>query len=181
MRPRDALAALLVLALAGCEWFSTMSDPAGYQPHEIEPIAPPPHAVPLGGLPEFDLATADRVLGTPPPARAGSVEAGGAYYATFCAVCHGADGMGKGSISDLFPAIPAIATARVAGLSDAYLFALISQGRGLMPDYGRIPAAARWDLVHYLRSMPRSGSALDATAPAAPDTSGGVTPAGGGP
>jgi mono/diheme cytochrome c family protein len=155
---------LSVLAAAGCEWFSTMADPPSVQSHEFEPLRAPDHAVPIGGLPEFDLVTAEGVLTNPRAANAASVASGGAYYRDFCYVCHGPNGRGAGPVSRVFPAIPAINTPRVAGHSDVYLFALISKGRGLMPDYGRIPVAARWDLVNYLRTLP-AGGATPATAP----------------
>ena len=171
---RSALV-LFVLVAAGCEWFSTMADPASIQPHEFEPLQAPDHAVPLGGLPEFDLVTAEGLLTNPRPADSASVASGEAYYRNFCYVCHGPDGRGAGPVSRVFPAIPAINTPRVAGYSDAYLFALISKGRGLMPDYSRIPVPARWDLVNYVRSLPTGGAtpgppSPGTTAPASADT-----------
>lgn len=158
MRRRAALVAATLMA--GCEWFSTMADPASIQPHETEPRLPPEHAVALGGLPEFDIVTAEQTLTNPQPPDSASLAIGEAYFRNFCQVCHGEGGMGTGPLATKFPAIPAINTARVAGYSDAYVFALISKGRGLMPDYGRIPAAARWDVVNYVRTLgPRAAGA----------------------
>lgn len=157
------LAATLV---AGCEWFSTMADPPSIQPHEAEPMLPPEHAVPLGGLPEFDLVTAEEVLTNPQAPDSASLAVGEAVYRDFCLVCHGMTGDGRGPISQLFPAIPAIGTDRVAGYSDAYVFALISRGRGLMPDYRQIQAADRWDLVNYVRTLPQAAAAPADTAAA---------------
>lgn len=154
---RGGLLLAAALLAGGCEWFSTMSDPATIQPHERQPLLPADHAVALDGLPEFDFATADQVLQDPRPATPARVRSGAAYYQAFCAVCHGATGDGKGPISGQFPAIPAINTPRVAGYTDAYLFTLISKGRGLMPDYGRILPPARWDVIAYLRTMPTAG------------------------
>jgi hypothetical protein len=159
-----------VAALAGCEWFSTMADNPGISPHEREPLLPPPHAIALDGLPEFDLVTAEQVL-TPPPFASDSLAyvRADSMYRTFCLVCHGASGTGAGPISQVFPAIPALNTDRVAGYSDTYIFALISKGRGLMPEYSRIPPATRWEIVRYLRSFPRgAGGAAPAGAGAAP-------------
>ena len=45
------------LLLGGCQWFKTMSDPPSIQAYEEQPIAPPAHAVPVGGLPEYNLLT----------------------------------------------------------------------------------------------------------------------------
>ena len=92
--------------------------------------------------------------------------AGMETYATYCAVCHASDGLGKGPISDKFPAIPPVAGS--VRFSDAYLFGLITEGRGLMPGYARIPAQARWDVVNYLRTMfppPTTAGSPAVTAP----------------
>jgi mono/diheme cytochrome c family protein len=171
---RRSVVLLAALAVAGCEWFSTMADGVAIQPHEVEPRLPPPHAVPLDGLPEFDLVTADQVVTRPAAADSASMAVGEAYFRDFCLVCHGMDGGGAGPISQVFPAIPAINTPRVAGYTDPYVFALISKGRGLMPDYGRIPVAARWALVDYVRVLPAGpAAAAPADAEAAPDTTAG--------
>ena len=184
MKPSSTLLiAVLALPLAGCEWFSTMSDPASIEPHERQPLLAAEHAVPLGGLPEFDLTNADERLSNPQPSSPLSLETGRAYYETFCAVCHGRVGLGDGimtrapegssSQSPMFPAIPAIATEKVAGYTDPYIFALISKGRGLMPDYGRIPAMARWDIVNYVRTLPPGAGATGPPVEGGADTTGG--------
>jgi mono/diheme cytochrome c family protein len=160
---------LLVLPLAACEWFSTMSDPASIEPHERQPLLAAENAVPLNGQPAFDLTNADERISNLRPSSPQSLETGRAYYDTFCAVCHGVTGLGDGPLTKKFPAIPAIATEKVAGYTDPYVFALISKGRGLMPDYGRIPMTARWDVVNYLRTMPPGAGATGA--PAAADGS----------
>ncbi|MGH2393305.1 MAG: c-type cytochrome [Gemmatimonadota bacterium] len=164
------------LAIPGCEWFSTMSRTDAIQPHEMAPLPPPEHAVPLDGLPDFDLTSVEGMLSNPVPADDASRERGRAWYVTFCAVCHGEDGMGQGPISDKFPAIPPVAGA--VRFSDAYLFALITNGRGLMPAYNRIPQTHRWDIVNYLRSM-TFGSGTPASADTTPTGAAGAdtTPA----
>jgi mono/diheme cytochrome c family protein len=156
---RSAAVLILPILVAACEWFSTMADPPSIQPHEHKPWLPPEHAIPLDGLPEFDLVTAEGTLSNPRPADSTSIAVGASYFEVFCVVCHGEGGRGAGPVSRVFPAIPAINTARAAAYSDAYLFALISKGRGLMPEYSRIPVAARWDLVNYLRTLPAGGEA----------------------
>lgn len=175
MRTGSALL-IVVLGLAGggCEWFSTMSDPASIEPHEEEPIAPPEHSIPLDGLPAYDLASADTILpANPVAADSAAMARGAAAYDTFCHVCHGASGVGNGPISELFPAIPSLVTPQVAGYTDAYVFTVISQGRGLMPDYGRIPRRDRWSLVHYVKGQLAAGVAVA-------DTTAADTMAGGG-
>lgn len=161
--------ALLVVGLAipGCDWFSTMSRTDAIQPYERAPLPPPENAVPLGGLPTYDLTSVEGMLSNPVPPDDASRARGQAWFLNYCAVCHGADGMGQGPIADKFPAIPPVAGA--VRFSDAYLFALITQGRGLMPSYNRIPQTARWDIVNYMRSM-----TFGAGTPAATDTGAGT-------
>ncbi|MDX1660682.1 MAG: cytochrome c [Gemmatimonadota bacterium] len=158
---RLAIVVAVAASAGACEWFSTMSDPAAVQPHERQPWAPPEGSIPLDGYPEYTLADVEGLLTNPVDADSASEAIGEAYYRTYCSVCHGDTGLGNGPISDIFPAIPAIATGKVAGMTDAYLYALITQGRGLMPEYSRIPKTARWHVVNYMRTM---GTAADTTA-----------------
>lgn len=173
-RSNALLVVFLALLLAGCEWFSTMSDPPSIEPHERQPLLAAEHAVPLNGLPEYDLTNADQRLSNTQPSSPASLETGRAYYDTFCAVCHGRTGRGDGPLTKRFPAIPAIATEQVAGYTDPYVFALISKGRGLMPEYSRIPATARWDIVNYARTLPPGAGVTGAPATTVgADTTGG--------
>lgn len=167
-RSSAVLLAVLLAPLGGCEWFSTMADPVSIEPHERMPLLPPEHAVSLDGLPEFDLTNVEERVSNPRPSSPASLERGRAHYDTFCAVCHGRTGAGDGSLTRVFPAIPAVATDRVAGYTDAYLFGLISRGRGLMPEYSRIPVSARWDVVNYMRTLPPGAGATGTPAAAAP-------------
>ena len=153
-RSQRGIALLLVVAaLAGCDWFSTMSRTPSIQPHEVSPLLPPDRSVALDGMPEFDLATADDLV-NPVPASVASTANGEAAFRDFCVVCHGEGGRGGGPLEDQYPAIPTLTTGRLADFSDGYLFALITQGRGLMPAYGRIRQRTRWDIVNYLRTLP---------------------------
>lgn len=162
MRWSRALLVTLAVPLAACEWFSTMSDPPSIDAHERAPLLAAEHSVPLEGLPDYDLTNADQRVSNPRPSSPASLEMGRAYYETFCAVCHGVAGRGDGPLTKRFPAIPAIATAQVAGYTDPYVFALISKGRGLMPEYSRIPISARWDIVNYTRTLSPGAGATGA-------------------
>jgi mono/diheme cytochrome c family protein len=57
--------------------------------------------------------------------------------------------------------------------SDGYLYAMIRQGRGIMPRYGdKIRGADRWHVVHYVRQLqgilPPGGVPAAPAAPAGP-------------
>lgn len=169
------LLVVVALSAGACEWFSTMSDPAAIQPHERKPWAPPEGSIPLDGEPAFTLADVDEVLTNPVAADSTSLAMGEAWYNTYCSVCHGVTGLGNGPLSERFPAIPAIATTKVDTMTDPYVYALITQGRGLMPEYSRIPETARWHIVNYLRTLGTAGDAGVAPRPAAADTTSAAT------
>ena len=170
----------LTLPLGACEWFSTMSDPPSIDPHERAPLQAAEHSVPLDGLPDFDLTNADERVSNPQPSSPASLDSGRAYYETFCSVCHGVAGRGDGPLTRRFPAIPAIATAQVAGYTDPYVFAVVSEGRGLMPEYSRIPVSARWDIVNSGRTLSPGAGATGAGGPGASSPAGAAGAAEGG-
>jgi mono/diheme cytochrome c family protein len=75
-----------------------------------------------------------------------------------CAMCHGADGDGKGELvesmklkmKDWHDA------AALGGISDAEMFDLIVKGKDKMIGEGdRLAPAKVWGLVHYVRSLPK--------------------------
>ena len=91
------------------------------------------------------------------PNAAASLQRGEELYLRFCIVCHGADGVGaNANIADKHPLLPLynISGEQVAGYSDAYLYAMIRVGRGVMPEYGsRITHWDRWHIVNYVRTL----------------------------
>jgi mono/diheme cytochrome c family protein len=99
-------------------------------------------------------------------------------YNRFCIVCHGPDGVGaNANIAAKHQMLPLydVSGAQVAGYSDAYIYAMIRVGRGLMPEYGsRITHFDRWTIVNYVRQL--QVEAGNAPAAAAPDAE---APAGG--
>jgi mono/diheme cytochrome c family protein len=95
---------------------------------------------------------------------------GRVYYDRFCVVCHGPQGAGDGTIlgPGRFPFAPSLVTPTVAGYSDEYVYAVVRQGRGLMPAYGpRMTEAQRWQVVSYVRSLARTGGPAGTAAPGA--------------
>ena len=84
---------------------------------------------------------------------AGAQEGGAALYKTKCAACHGADGKGETAIGKTNK-IRDLGSADVQQQSDADLTALIANGKGKMPAYGKSlkPDQVK-DLVIYIRSL----------------------------
>jgi mono/diheme cytochrome c family protein len=93
------------------------------------------------------------------PASPASLQRGQELYMRWCVVCHGPDGVGANAyIAQHHPVLPAynLSAPLVAGYSDAYIYAMIRVGRGLMPEYGsRVAHFDRWHIVNYVRQLQR--------------------------
>ena len=48
---------------------------------------------------------------------------------------------------------PNLLTSVTKGRTDGYIYGMIRNGRGLMPNYDRIEDADRWDVVNYVRAL----------------------------
>ena len=90
----------------------------------------------------FSLVVA---LTLPPMAAADAA----ADYKAKCAMCHGADGMGKASLGT-----KDLGSADIQKMSDADLTTAITAGKGKMPPYkGKLTDAQITDLVKYIRTL----------------------------
>ncbi len=164
-----ALAGLALAAgLAGCRgteiedalgkvsWFGNMRDQAAVEPYEEPPRMPPEGTVPVGaGAPLGNLPDDYDELTNPFAATSESLQIGKERYDIYCSVCHGPEGAGGGSVEGPFPRglINELVTQRARDLSDGYIFGMISAGRGLMPNYRRMPQEDRWHIVNYVREL----------------------------
>jgi mono/diheme cytochrome c family protein len=101
-----------------------------------------------------NLAELERRFPNAEPTTAESIERGRDRYDIYCTLCHGAEGAGDGPVATVFPGVPSVVAARPQGYTDGYLYALIREGRGLMPEYGsKISIEDRWHIVNYLRVL----------------------------
>ena len=109
------------------------------------------------GLPGIGGPTIQGLVNPTDPADAGSLARGAELYLRFCVVCHGPDGDGANAyIAASHPILPSydVSGEQAAGYSDAYLYAMVRVGRGLMPEYGsRISHFDRWHVVNYIRQL----------------------------
>lgn len=102
-----------------------------------------------------------RATPNPVPFTAETVAAGLAHFADHCASCHGNDGKGNTSYGRrMFPRAPDMTAAATQELSDGELFWIVENGVRLtgMPGFGDGDLgndAESWELVHFIRYLPR--------------------------
>ena len=149
-----ALAALGLIALAILVWL----------------FANGASARPTPGRTETTVARRLRTLAIPRETRARTnpvpltnelIAGARAHFADHCASCHANDGSGRTTIGQgLYPRAPDMRTADTQSLSDGELFFIIEHGVRLtgMPAWGDDSpesATAGWQLVHFIRHLPK--------------------------
>ena len=106
------------------------------------------------------IPAADRSRRNPVPHTADAVTAGLEHFADHCASCHANDGsgateMGKG----LWPKVPDMRRDETQRLTDGELFYVIERGVRFtgMPGWSTGPSGeeSTWQLVHFIRELPR--------------------------
>jgi mono/diheme cytochrome c family protein len=153
-------------------WFDQMKNEPAVQTLAKRPIDPPDGVIPAGGTPTR-LAPDDAMLAAGTPMYAPqvhdlvnpiastpeSVARGKHEFETYCAVCHGQDGMAAQSPDNPVavklgangaPPFPLVAT---PGYTDGMLYTKIRYGKPLMPAYPQISAEDRWHIINYLRTL----------------------------
>jgi mono/diheme cytochrome c family protein len=167
-----AAAAVMGLGAAGCttldhaiarvSWFTTMRNQVAVKPfsggalRDSAARMPAPGTVPITGREDsLDLTTDLKWLKNPVPPTPASLARGQMLYGTYCIVCHGPAGHSDGTVVSKFVPPPDITEQPTQQRSDGYIFAMIQEGRGIMPKYGdkiRNPTD-RWDVVNYVRKL----------------------------
>jgi mono/diheme cytochrome c family protein len=103
------------------------------------------------------------MLSNPTSGSAAELAQGAELFAVFCTPCHGPAGQGDGSVvgANRIPDIPLlnVTSDLTRSYSDGYIWGMITNGRGLMPSYRRIPADERWLIVNYVRQLQRDAAA----------------------
>jgi mono/diheme cytochrome c family protein len=85
-----------------------------------------------------------------------SLAQGKKYYGYDCAMCHGANGDGKGEVAvdEKLKLKDYRDPVALKDMSDGQLFYIIKNGKGQMPPEGdRLKAPELWNLVNYIRSL----------------------------
>ena len=163
-----AVIVALVVGTASCnndpnttkmQYVPDMADSSTVKPQR-EYLAPPEGSVSMNAIlyPET-MEESEKVLKNPFPANEQTEELGKVLFNSFCIPCHGEDGQGKGSITDVFPMPPDITSEAYVQRGDGMFFHKITFGGPIMPSLGHaISAHERWQIVHYVRKMQRQNS-----------------------
>lgn len=163
---RSALPLIAAVALAGCDdqikrvpFFSTMSWQPSVEAYEEAPRRPVPGTMPIDGERTYSLIAADTALVSPIAGTEAQLARGEELFGQFCTPCHGPAGAGDGSVvgPNRIPPLPLLdlRSELTRGYSDGYIWGIITNGRGLMPSYRRIPPPERWYLVAHVRRLQR--------------------------
>lgn len=132
----------------------------------------PAHTIALGHLDDNDSFHTGAVNGAfldtiPIPITRQLLDRGQQRFNIFCSPCHGLLGDGKGMVARRGLKDPAdLHTDRLRHAPPGYLFQVISNGYGAMPDYdGQIHVADRWAIIAYIRALQLSRDATVADVP----------------
>jgi mono/diheme cytochrome c family protein len=130
---------------------SQMVNQDSIAPEQGPRLAAPAAAIPIDG----PVLIAGQPASEPVPVTANSLQRGQVLFDINCALCHGQNGSGDGPLSGFFSPGPADLTSdRVQNLSDAEIFLVITQGRGLMPSLAEnLNVDERWDVINHVRSL----------------------------
>jgi mono/diheme cytochrome c family protein len=94
-------------------------------------------------------------------------ERGRRRYEIYCGICHDESGDGRGLLFERAQVkTPTYHSDRLRQVPDGYLFAVISNGFGLMPSYAYpIPPTDRWAIVAHVRELQARRLERDAPTP----------------
>jgi mono/diheme cytochrome c family protein len=102
-----------------------------------------------------------RDMKNPIPLTSEALASARAHWADHCASCHGNDGKGQTQMgTHLYPKAPDMTLAKTQELSDGDLFSIIENGIRMtgMPGWGdgtAESAKGSWELVHFIRHLPK--------------------------
>lgn len=160
-KPRISLFLLLifcvwVVVVLAFPWTRDMYRFPSLWPYEWEMKLPPDGSLPIrdAQLPLSRL-DADQYLKNPLAPTPASVRQGQQLYLIYCAVCHGAEAKGDGTMASKLTAPPPDLTSEfVQARSDGFWFATIRYGGVIMPPLGSsLSVDETWAIINYLRSL----------------------------
>lgn len=165
---RKYLIPAMLIAVVGChgksktpklQYMPDMADSPTVKAHE-DYLDPPEGSIAKDAIiyPE-EMAVAESEFRNPFPANAENLEVGRRLFNIYCAVCHGADGKGQGTLTEAYPrgVVPDITRPDLASRKDGFFFMKITQGGPVMPKYGHATTRQeRWQITLYLRTLQKN-------------------------
>ena len=102
----------------------------------------------------------------PIEASADNIDEGKQAFTSYCMVCHGLDGQNTGVpfATTISPQIPSLASPDVQSYTDGQLKWIIKNGiypSGMPPSTGDFSDREMWEMVLYIRHLPKAGSLGD--------------------
>ncbi|HZT69438.1 MAG TPA: cytochrome c [Terriglobia bacterium] len=178
MKRRLIPAVVLLACTLGCR--EDMQDQPKYKPMAVStffadgraarPV--PPGAIAVDDIDQKPALSAGVVDGAfvttiPVPVSVDLLNRGRDRYDIYCAPCHGRTGDGRGMVALRGFKIPAdLSSDRVRNAPPGYLYAVITDGYGAMPDYSyQLDEHDRWAVVAYIRALELSRRTTLADAP----------------
>ena len=121
---------------------------------QMEARTPPDHALAVDGPRIMNRRDARLGLTSPLDATAEVLSQGAELYATYCALCHGATGMGDGQLAPFYRRMPDLTARYVLNYPEGFVYSIIREGGRNMPRFAdSLQVDERWALVRYLQTL----------------------------
>jgi len=146
---RSILVAVVMIALLAFALPASL--PASGESEEAKPSDTPQAELPKPLI----IPPEARKRENPVPKVQGAIDSGGALFASQCAMCHGADGKGRGDLAlSLDMKVPDMTDPKLQKKrTDGDLFYIISQGHGQMPGEKRLAENSLWEMIPWIRTL----------------------------
>jgi mono/diheme cytochrome c family protein len=166
VNPTLFLATLILVAAVGCR--QDMHDQPKYTPYQPAPFfvdqrsqrPPVEGTVPRGYLREDELLETGKINGEvasvfPFPIDEATLQRGRGRYDIYCSPCHSRTGDGSGMVVERgYRRPPSLHIDRLRSAPPGYIFDLITNGFGAMPDYAsELRVRDRWAVAAYIRAL----------------------------
>lgn len=91
---------------------------------------------------------------------------GAAVFANYCAVCHGAGGLGNGTVTQRgFPPPPSLLAEHAIKMKDGQMFHALTFGQNNMPSYAsQLSRQGRWNAIAHVRALQAQAPTMAAPA-----------------
>jgi mono/diheme cytochrome c family protein len=139
--------------ISGWPWNMDMVQQPALRPYQ-RIMLPPPDSVPVDGEQVLPRNVIGERLHNPQAPTTESTENGKKMFLTYCAPCHGLNGMGHGTVAQGEFRPPDLTSDRIKKLNDGLLYGTITDGWLTMPSYREtMTVQERWNVVNYLRTL----------------------------